>query len=301
MADQSRDLLLQLSTALAAATASAQSSVVAIRTTQSPALSGTLWRRDLVVASEQVFPKADAAEVVQADGTAIPARTAGRDPGTNVVALQLEAAVEFDRPGPADPALGALVLTLAADAGGAPSVRLGIVRSLGPAWHSRRGGRIDRRIGLDLNLSSREEGGPVIDAAGALLGMSTAGPHGRALVIPASTIDRILPPLLETGRIARGWLGAALYPVALSEAFSQQIGQDRGLMVLRVAEGGPAAAAGVIAGDILVTIGGTVVGRPSRIVQSFGPESIGQQLELSLLRAGTRLTLNATITERPLR
>ena len=59
MADQSRDLLLQLSTALAAATASAQSSVVAIRTTQSPALSGTLWRRDLVVASEQVFPKAD--------------------------------------------------------------------------------------------------------------------------------------------------------------------------------------------------------------------------------------------------
>ena len=63
MADQSRDLLLQLSTALAAATASAQSSVVAIRTTQSPALSGTLWRRDLVVASEQVFPKADAAEV----------------------------------------------------------------------------------------------------------------------------------------------------------------------------------------------------------------------------------------------
>jgi S1-C subfamily serine protease len=71
-------------------------------------------------------------------------------------------------------------------------------------------------------------------------------------------------------------------------------------MVLRVAERGPAAAAGVIAGDILVTIGGIVVGRPSRIVQSFGPESIGQQLELSLLRAGTRLTLNATIRERPL-
>ncbi len=137
-------------------------------------------------------------------------------------------------------------------------MRLGIVRSLGPAWHSRAAGRIDRRIALDLHLSIREEGGPVADAAGALLGMSTAGPYGRALVIPASTIDRILPPLLQTGRIARGWLGAALYPVALSNAVSQQIGQDRGLMVLRVAEGGPAAVAGVIAGDILVAIGGTV-------------------------------------------
>jgi len=90
--------------------------------------------------------------------------------------------------------------------------------------------------------------------------MSTAGPLGRALVIPASTIDRLLPPLLETGRIARGWLGAALYPVALSEAVSQQIGQDRGLMVLKVAEGGPAAAAEVIAGDILLTLGGTLMG-----------------------------------------
>ena len=299
MTDQSKDLFLQLSAALISATTSARSSVVAIRAPHSFSLSGTLWRQDLVVASEQVFPKADAAEVVRADGAAIRARVAGRDPGTNVVALQLESPIEFDRPEPADPALGALVLALAADAGGAPMVRLGIVRSLGPAWHSRRGGQLGRRIALDL--SSREEGGPVIDAAGALLGMSTAGPLGRALVIPASTIDRLLPPLLETGRIARGWLGVALYPVALSEAVSHQTGQDRGLMVLKVAEGGPAAAAGVIAGDILLTIGGTLMDRPSGLARSFGPESIGQQLELGLLRAGTQLTLNVTITARPSR
>ena len=301
MASDSEDLLLHLSAALASATASAQGSVVAIRAPRSPPLSGTLWRNNLVVASEQVFPRADAAEIVQTDGAAIRARVAGRDPGTNIVALQLESPIEFDRPEPADPALGALVLTFAADARGAPLVRLGIVRSLGPAWHSRGGGRIDRRITLDLHLSGGEEGGPVVDAAGALLGMSTAGPRARALVIPASTVDRILPPLIQTGRVARGWLGAALYPVALSDAVSQQIGQDRGLMVLRVADGGPAAAAGVIAGDILVAIGGTVAGRPSRIAQSFGPESIGQQLELTLLRAGTRLMLNATIAARPSR
>jgi hypothetical protein len=146
MAGDSKDLLLQLSAELASATASAQSSVVAIRAPQSPPLSGTLWRDNLVVASEQVFPRADAAEIVRSDGAAIRARIAGRDPGTNIVALQLESPIASDRRGPADPALGALVLTLAADARGAPLVRLGIVRSLGPAWHSRAAGRIDRRI-----------------------------------------------------------------------------------------------------------------------------------------------------------
>src|SRR5882724_9304919 len=170
MVDHSSDPLLQLSAALASATASAQSSVVAIRAPRSPPLSGTLWRNNLVVASEQVFPRADAAEIVQTDGAAIRARIAGRDPGTNIVALRLESPIEFDRPEPADPALGALVLTFAADARGAPLVRLGIVRSLGPAWHSRAGGRIDRGVTLDLHLSSGEEGGPVVDAAGTLLG-----------------------------------------------------------------------------------------------------------------------------------
>jgi hypothetical protein len=139
MAGDSKDLLLQLSTELASTTASAQSSVVAIRVPQSPPLSGTLWRGNLVLASEQVFPQADAAEIVLVDGAAIRARIAGRDPGTNIVVLQLESPI--DRPRPADPALGALVLTLAADARGAPLVRLGIVRSLGLAWHSRRAHR----------------------------------------------------------------------------------------------------------------------------------------------------------------
>src|SRR5436309_5744933 len=111
MASDSEDLLRQLSAALASATASAQSSVVAIRAPRSPPLSGTLWRNNLVVASEQVFPRADAAEIVQTDGAAIRARVAGRDPGSNIVALQLESSSEFERSEAVDSALGALVLT----------------------------------------------------------------------------------------------------------------------------------------------------------------------------------------------
>jgi hypothetical protein len=160
MAGHSKDPLLQLSAALASATASAQSLIVAIRAPRSPPLSGTLWRNNLVVASERVFPRADAAEIVQTDGAAIRARVAGRDPGTNIVALQLESPIELDRPEPADPALGALVLTFAADARGAPLVRLGIVRSLGPAWHSRGGGASTGGLHLISTSPAARKGGP---------------------------------------------------------------------------------------------------------------------------------------------
>ncbi len=71
MAGHSKDPLLQLSAALVSATASAQSLVVTIRAPQSPPLSGTLWQHNLILASEQVFPRADSAEIVHADGATI--------------------------------------------------------------------------------------------------------------------------------------------------------------------------------------------------------------------------------------
>src|SRR5258707_639456 len=169
----------------------------------------------------------------------------------------------------------------------------------GGAGLSLAGGRIDRRISLDFSISRGEEGGPVLDAAGHLLGMSTGGPGGRALVIPAATIERVLDPLLATGRIDRGWLGLALHPVTLPEATKIEGGQQRGLMVMQVAQDGPAAKAGVLAGDILVAVDGAPASRPMEIARQFGPESIGKQVELRVVRSGAPRTLAATITARP--
>src|SRR4029077_13223985 len=102
-------------------------------------------------------------------------------------------------PAPAESKLGALALAFGATGDGAPTVRLGIVRALGPEWHSLAGGLIDRRILLDFRISDRDEGGPVLDAAGGLLGMSTAGPRGRARGIPPTTPERRVPPLFSAG------------------------------------------------------------------------------------------------------
>jgi len=297
--NQAEDALTRLSDALAARTAAAAGLVASVHVPHSRPRSGILWRRDVIVASEQVFPKTEAVEIVVADGRRIAAKVAGRDRGTNVVALRLDAPVDVALPAAAEPQLGAITLALGAGPSGAPIARLGVVRSLGPAWHSLAGGHIDRRITLDFLIGRAAEGGPVLDASGRLLGMSTGGPGGRALVIPAATVERVLDPLLATGRIDRGWLGVALHPVTLPEAAKAEGDQQRGLMVMQVAQDGPAAKAGVLAGDILVAVDGAPAARPTEISRRFGAESIGKQVELRLVRSGAPLTLTATITARP--
>jgi S1-C subfamily serine protease len=259
--------------------------------------SGTLWRKDVVVASEQAFPDVGEAKVALSDGSAFAARVVGRDPGTNVVALRVEGASE-PAPIPAgEPHPGALVLAFGADDGGV-SVRLGVIHTVGPTWHSRAGGRIDRRITLDIALTGREEGGPVIDAGGGLLGISTSGPRGRVLVIPRTTIEGVIEPLLSKGRVERGWLGLALQPVLVPEALQPESGQSRGLMIMGVSQDGPAAQAQLLAGDILIAIAGESVHSPAMVAHRLGPDSVGQQIELRLIRAGKLVTVNATVGTR---
>jgi S1-C subfamily serine protease len=298
MSEVVQDPLSALSDVLVERVRRAQPLVARIEVEGHPMRSGTLWRKNVVVAAEQALVRIADAKVILGDGSSFAAQLAGRDPGTNVAALKLDGTPD---PAPivaAEPHPGALALAFGADDAGV-SVRLGVIHSVGPTWHSRAGGRIDRRIMLDMTLSGRQEGGPVLDAGGGLLGISTLGPRRRVLVIPTATVEGVLEPLLSKGRVERGWLGLALQPVLVPEAMQGAAGQSRGLMIMGVAKDGPAAQAGVLAGDILMTIGGEGVSRPAMVAQRLGPEAVGQPIELRLLRAGTVLSLTATVAARP--
>ena len=298
MTDNVRDPLEALSDALVERVRRAQPLVARIEVEGRSMRSGTLWRKDVVVAAEQAFARVEEAKVVLGDGSSFAAHLAGRDPGTNVIAFRLDGAPEPAPLAAGEPHPGALALAFGADAASV-SVRLGVIHSVGPAWHSRAGGRIDRRIVLDMTMGGREEGGPVLDAGGGLLGISSLGPRRRVLVIPTTTVEGVLEPLLTTGRVERGWLGLALQPVLMPEAMQAEAGTSRGLMIMGVAKDGPAAQAGVLAGDILVTIGGEGVSRPAIVAQRLGPQSVGQPVELRLLRAGKILSLIAIVAARP--
>ncbi|MGA7262326.1 MAG: S1C family serine protease [Stellaceae bacterium] len=298
MPDIAENPLITLSEALAERVRLSRLLVAGIAAPGHRMRSGTLWRKDVVVASEQRFPDVGDAKVTLADGSAFTAHVAGRDPGTNVVALKLDGAPD-PAPLPAgEPQPGGLALALGADDSGI-AVRLGVVHSVGPAWHSRAGGRIDRRITLDIGVTPREEGGPVLDPRGGLLGISTLGPRGRVLVIPAATVESVLDPLLSKGQVERGWLGLALQPVLVPDALQAEAGQSQGLMVMSVSKDGPAARANLHAGDILVKIAGESVTSPSAVAQYLGPDSVGKQIELHLIRADKPFSLPITVGIRP--
>lgn len=287
----------QLSESVADQVAQAASSVVAIDLGRRQC-SGIVWRPDVVVTSEQVLPSRTDLTLIGSSGE-MQAGLAGRDPSTNVAVLRLAQPLQGTRPDPAPPPrVGALALVVGADRAGAPTVRLALVHATGPEWHSIRGGRIDALLRLDARLGA-DEGGPVLDAAGRLLGMSTSGPRGRTLVIPAATIDRVIDPLLSEGRIARGWLGLALQPIAIPQGLRAAAGQEAGMMVMSLATDGPAEKAGVLPGDILLDVDGTPTLSARALAAKLGSDRVGQAAVLRLLRAGAAHTLTATVAARP--
>ena len=256
------------------------------------------WQDGALVTSEQNLPPDSAVPVLLPGGAAATATVTGRDPGTNVAVLTLDGAAL------ASPVLtdgvahaGGLALAIGT-AGGRPTASMGLVHMVGPAWDSMAGGTIDGMIRLDLRLSGAAEGGPVLDAEGRLLGMSTFGPRRRVLVIPASTVRTAIPGLLA-GRAARGWLGLGLQPVGLPARMQAAVGREAGLMVMSLAPHGPAEQAGILPGDILLDVNGDAAQHPRAVARSLSAAAVGQVVPLRLLRGGSPIDVPATIGARP--
>jgi S1-C subfamily serine protease len=286
------------SQAIEAQVAAAHGLAAAVRNSSHRHISATLWQ-GAVVTSEQAVGDREEYEVVTASGVTTKARIAGRDPGTNLLVLKPETELNAPTLPRASARVASLALALGATVDGAPTARLGLVNAVGSQWYSRAGGRIEQRIALDIRLGRTEEGGPVLDAEGGLLGMSTLGPPGVVLVIPVATLDRVVPQLLNDGQVARGWLGLGLQPVSIPEPLREAAGETTGMMVMSIAANGPGAVAGVTAGDILLTIDGASMRGMRRILAQLDDTSVGRTVALRLIRGGEVLTLNVLITARP--
>ena len=296
---QEPNILGALSDVLVARFAAARDSAAAIKLSERAHLAATRWQHDVLVTSEQSLPERDALDVLLPDGSSIPGRLAGRDAATNVAVIRLDKAVPAPALSASLPQVGGLTIAAGSDGNGRPSARLGMVNAVGPEWHSMRGGRIEARIQLDVRLAGSEEGGPAFDAAGGWLGMTTFGPRGQVLVIPAATVDRVAPALLASGRVPRGWLGVALRPVAVPDELRQAGGEATGLMVMSLSPEGPAAKAGIVPGDIILSVDGTSARRLRNVLAHLGSDSVGKTVSLRVIRGGAVIAVEAAITERP--
>jgi S1-C subfamily serine protease len=327
MAQPAQNVFHALDQALAAAVATAGPSVVHVARGHGHAGTGIVWADDLVISSSFHTPDRTQVGIATDDGEPDfrDAEVIGRDPGTDVALLRVAG-------GGLTPArfreLGALAVGNLALALGRPgrTVRASLraIGVLGPAIRTPHGGKLDRYVESDRQIPRGFAGGPLIDADGAVIGMNTRTLlRGEDLAIPAATLGRVVDELVAHGQIRRGYLGVGAYPAQLSPALAQVAGRDRhsriagggdpdgaaggagGLprwidraaLVANVEDGAPAAAAGLIVGDLIVELAGAPITDPDSLRLALGDRH-GETVELIVLRGGAKLTLSVVLESR---
>lgn len=296
--------LMALSNDLAGAVERAGRSLVAINARPRVASSGICWRPGVVVTADHTVKRDQDITVTLPDGRAVPARLAGRDPSTDLAALKLETdGTPVAEGGEASLLkVGHVVLAVGRGGGSGLSASLGVISALGGSWRTWRGGQIDRFVRLDVSIFLGFSGGPLVDAQGRVVGLNTTGLwRNMGLAVPTSTVDRVTRELLEKGRVARGYIGLGMQPVRLPDALQSRLNLPGkvGMMALTVEPGGPAERAGVLIGDVIVTLEGNPVSDVGDVQALLGGESVGKPLRALLLRGGATLELAITVAERP--
>ena len=285
--------LSAFSDAIADIAAAAAPATASFATHQHRSATAFHWRGGYFITAEEAVEAGEEIELTLTAGETVKAELVGRDPSTGVALLKPAGSASAPPLAKADAVRpGSLAITVGNSEGAALAV-FGTVGEVGPAWRSMRGGTIDRRINLAVNAGTRFEGGPVLDAKGALIGMLLFGPRRRALVMPYETIERAVATLREKGHVARGYLGAGLHPV--------RNGDTHGAMVMSLDDSGPAKAAGLHLGDIIVSWNGEAVHGPRELIRKLGPDSAGASVTLGVVRGGERRDFTVTIGEKPLR
>lgn len=287
--------LAALSNETAAVVERAGKSVVAVHARPRFSSSGVFWRPGVIVTAEHGVRREEDIRITLPDGKNVTATLAGADPGADLAVLKVEAEGVPVRAA-AQPAVpGNLALAIGRSEDSGVNATLGIISAMGPTWRTWRGGRLDSYIRLDLTLYPGSTGALVVNVSGEALGIATPALSRIAgVAIPAANIDRSVEEILKRGRVARGYLGVGLQPVEISE-------HQKGLIVLSVEGGGPAAKAGVLIGDILVSLGGKSIEDTDDIQSALDGRPVGSAMVAVLSRGGESRTISITIGERPAR
>ncbi|MDQ3033420.1 MAG: S1C family serine protease, partial [Myxococcota bacterium] len=174
--------------------------------------SGTVWSEDVVLAAAHAV-RSDEARVRLHDGSERRAAVIGRDPATDVAVLRVEggALVPIEFANASELAVGHLAIAL-----GRPGRQVrASLRMIGVIGHdvpTRAGARLPLWIETDRGLPSGFSGGPLVDAQGAAIGMSTdALVQGADLALPREVLERIVDEIVAHGQVRRGWLGVAVH------------------------------------------------------------------------------------------
>ena len=295
--------LASLSNDLAKLVEEFQADVVAVHARPHYPSSGVQWRPGIIVTADHTLRQEEDIQVTLPSGKRASATLAGRDAGTDIALLKVEGLALPAHQGEAEPPkAGELALVLGRSPDSGPNASLGVISAVSGPWRTWRGGRLEHYIRLDATLFPNSSGGAVIDCRGRLLGIATSGLSRIAgLAIPASSVNRVADALLEKGRVPRGYLGIGVQPVLIPDALRTKlpVPNQNGIMVVSVEAAGPAERAGVLLGDVFVSLADTSLEHIEDL-QSFSDSGvIGKQVTAKIIRAGALRELAITVGERP--
>jgi S1-C subfamily serine protease len=296
--------LIELSNALAQATDRAAASAVAIHTEARGSSSGVVWRPGVIVTAEHALRRDEEIHATLPDGLTVPAALAGRDPSTDLAVLKCAeagtAVTELGNLAALKP--GSLTLVIGRTRASGPVAALGVVSLVAPERRTWTGASLTPYIRLDVNLQPTAAGGAVIDAHGRVVGIATPRfARFGAIAIPAPAVNAAVDTLLQKGHIPRGYLGVGLQPVRLPEALRQSLqrSEKSAAIVLEVEPEGPAHKAGIVIGDIFVSLADRPVTRLEDVHSQLHGEAIGKPLALKFVRGGAVQEANLIVGERP--
>jgi S1-C subfamily serine protease len=293
--------LTEFSNNLASSTEAGGTSTILVDARKRYPASGIAYMEDLILTADHVVTREDDIKVVLADGKSLSATLAGRDPGSDLALLRLAEKALKPAKTSDNAKVGALVLALGRPNTSGIQASWGIITSIhGPA-RTHRGGLLDEYIQSETTPYPGFSGGPLINTEGEVLGLNTSGlTRGSSLTIPVKAAWRIAEALASHGSVKRGYLGVRTQPVEIPEASRKSLKREQasGLLILWLEENGPAQAGGLLVGDILVGVGGQTVGDPDDLFSALNTDTVGQSIEVEVLRGGKRETLKVTVGER---
>ena len=257
-----------------------------------------------LLTNAHVVGKAEGGQAAFADGTTVPFRVVGSDPLSDLAVVRADGVTPAPaRLGEASQLrVGQLVVAVGNPLGLAGTITAGVVSALGRSLPTRAGENtriVDDVIQTDAALNPGNSGGALVVASGQVVGINTAvAGVGVGLAIPINGITRqIVATLMAEGRVRRAYLGLAGTPAPLPPPVATRLQQKTGMRVEQVVAAGPAAKAGLRAGDLLISANGEPVASAQSLQRLMLGDAIGQPLALTVLRSEALVDVIATPEE----
>jgi serine protease Do len=262
-----------------------------------------------VVTNNHVIANATEIKVILWDGTTLPAKLVGKDPRADLALLKVESTAKFTPItwGKSETVrLGESVIAIGNPFGLGGTVTTGIISA--QHRHLSNFGGIPGSsfvdfLQTDAAINKGNSGGPLFNMKGEVIGINTAiysrqGTNvGIAFSIPSDLAIGIIDQLKKYGKTQRGWLGVQIKEVDEDVAKALGLKNRSGAVVVNAVPGGPAAQAGILAGDVIIRFDGKSVPNDKRLPQIVAGTEVGRTVDVVLIRKGSEMTLKVKLGE----